>query len=1020
VKKLLFYVILAGCFLASIANAGVSIDGNNDDLEYNSWLPKKAYIAFNQQNGIISSYRVAFQADGGELFNHWKLKNSDDYEIPFPFVLESTLIIDDKNEVERTSNWGFGRLDGNNDNAPSAYLDSTFGNMTDGDDKYGIGILGPSQLQGDVIYDHWVGLEPGSVTPKDCRTLAVKLRFRLNIDLSEAKKFGYAKSTIEDDFVLGDGWEGTPGTPFGYDAVDTNQNYSAQNIGDYFSFAIEDRKGDNHPTYSDYFNLSGMEGQWCKKRQNGEDEELPYRVNSLEECFGLDAGGGSEAGTGTDEDPEIYTEVNHTHVIAPNYRCSKETNGPILCWEAGGSTNCWDANEWYQFNGEISEVANHYNDFDWITIKNRLMCAEVYNDNSGNSHGGTWQPGGPYPGDPIYGNDPFVPNADVSIKYLEIKGPGQSNHHTESGAIFYPGQTQSVDLKGKIKNKSNDNTDMARIQYCATTKKKFRHDERIWVDEDYLDSHEREHDFDPGETITKHGQAFITLATDLSSITVFKGDRSHTFPITEKHLYEKKIPIYFWVDTKVEVDDDEDYDVSCSVGSSCGDEYAKFEVLLPWFNSQFSLSAIGGEAPLTVAFTNNSQTGNGATISHNWDLGDGTISTEVNPVHLYTEAGTYEVILTTTSNWGEVRTSLAAVIVTEPEVVIDPEDYCHETVEMLTNGGWGWNPVGGYGCVPESQNFCHSNNDGTIYGWNPYTQTSCDLNKETEGDGNGNTQNLIQNSDFSNGWNNWIDATWNVTSAIDIFDNRAVITITDNSNGGDAKLFHNEIAVTAGNYTFGATITNDVEVTAMLLLKKTDGSEDWSWAGVISPSAEEQTVTFNKTISADVTTARVIMSIKDIGTLGIDDYFLIKELSSNTQNLVQNSDFSNGWDNWIDATWNVTSAIDIFDNRAVITITDNSNGGDAKLFHNEIAVTAGNYTFGATITNDVEVTAMLLLKKADGSEEWSWAGVIAPSTEEQTVTFNKTISADVTTARVIMSIKDIGTLGIDDYFLIKE
>ena len=286
----------------------------------------------------------------------------------------------------------------------------------------------------------------------------------------------------------------------------------------------------------------------------------------------------------------------------------------------------------------------------------------------GYSTGGAWHSGGPYPDDPIYDNDPFVPNADVSIRYLEIKGPGQSNHHTESGAVFYPGQTQSVDLKGKIKNESNDNTDMARIQYCATTKKKFRHDERIWIDEDYLNHHEREHDFDPGETITKHGQAFITLASDLSSITVFKGNRSHTFPITQKHLYEKKIPIYFWIDTKVEVGNDEDYDVSCSVGSECGDEYAKFEILLPWFNSSFNLSTVGGEAPLNILFTNTSQTGNGATISYYWDFGDGETSDEENPVHIYNQAGTYIVSLTTTSNWGETRTSRATVVVTDSPI----------------------------------------------------------------------------------------------------------------------------------------------------------------------------------------------------------------------------------------------------------------------------------------------------------------------------------------------------------------
>ncbi len=388
----------------------------------------------------------------------------------------------------------------------------------------------------------------------------------------------------------------------------------------------------------------------------------------------VDNGSGSDYTN--DNSPAIFIEGNHTHIIHDDYRCSKATNGPILCWESGldpnepdGRRNCWNGWKWYQFNGEVNEVADHRTDSDWITILDRSMCAVVYNSNgSGTSTGGAWHSGGPYPDDPIYDNDPFVPNADVSIRYLEIKGPGQSNHHTESGAVFYPGQTQSVDLKGKIKNESNDNTDMARIQYCATTKKKFRHDERIWIDEDYLDHQEREHDFDPGETITKHGQAFITLASDLSSITVFKGNRSHTFPITQKHLYEKKIPIYFWIDTKVEVGNDEDYDVSCSVGSECGDEYAKFEVLLPWFNSSFNLSSVGGEASLQVNFTNTSQTGNGATISYYWDFGDGETSSEENPVHIYNQAGTYIVNLTTTSNWGETRTSRATVVVTDSPI----------------------------------------------------------------------------------------------------------------------------------------------------------------------------------------------------------------------------------------------------------------------------------------------------------------------------------------------------------------
>jgi len=374
--------------------------------------------------------------------------------------------------------------------------------------------------------------------------------------------------------------------------------------------------------------------------------------------------------SGTNENPQIFTSASHTHVIAPGYRCSKETNGPILCWEDGGDTNCWSATKWYQFNGEVSEIAEHRNNSSWVSILSKDdTCNEVYS-----STGGNWQPGGPYPGDPSYGNDPWVPDADVHINHLNVKGPGQSNYHTESGAIFTPGQTQEVSLEGRIENCSNGITDQARLQYCATTKKKFRHDERKWVDEDYLDNHEREHDFEPGEKITKHGQTFITLTSDMNSIRVFKGDRSYIFPITEKHRYEKKIPVYFWLDTKVEVGGDEDYDVSCSVGTECGDEYAKFEVLLPWFNSQFNLSAISGEVPLTVNFTNTSEKGNGASVSYSWDFGDGNTSSVVSPSYTYTQEGVYTVKLTTTASWGEQKNSLATIVATvATPPIVNPE-----------------------------------------------------------------------------------------------------------------------------------------------------------------------------------------------------------------------------------------------------------------------------------------------------------------------------------------------------------
>jgi PKD repeat protein len=59
----------------------------------------------------------------------------------------------------------------------------------------------------------------------------------------------------------------------------------------------------------------------------------------------------------------------------------------------------------------------------------------------------------------------------------------------------------------------------------------------------------------------------------------------------------------------------------------------------------FSTSPNSGAAPLAVTFTNSSSAN---VTSYSWNFGDGSTSTEQNPVHTYAAAGTYSVILTAT------------------------------------------------------------------------------------------------------------------------------------------------------------------------------------------------------------------------------------------------------------------------------------------------------------------------------------------------------------------------------------
>ena len=78
----------------------------------------------------------------------------------------------------------------------------------------------------------------------------------------------------------------------------------------------------------------------------------------------------------------------------------------------------------------------------------------------------------------------------------------------------------------------------------------------------------------------------------------------------------------------------------------------------------FSASPTIGIAPLEVAFTDASTPGSSPITAWVWDFGDGGSSTEQNPAHTYSEAGTYDISLTVSSAAGsatETRTQYVAV-----------------------------------------------------------------------------------------------------------------------------------------------------------------------------------------------------------------------------------------------------------------------------------------------------------------------------------------------------------------------
>jgi PKD repeat protein len=70
----------------------------------------------------------------------------------------------------------------------------------------------------------------------------------------------------------------------------------------------------------------------------------------------------------------------------------------------------------------------------------------------------------------------------------------------------------------------------------------------------------------------------------------------------------------------------------------------------------FKASDSSGCFPLPVQFTDLSTTASGTNVSWEWDFGDGHLSKEKNPLHVYTGAGNFSVTLRVTNSFGCTRT----------------------------------------------------------------------------------------------------------------------------------------------------------------------------------------------------------------------------------------------------------------------------------------------------------------------------------------------------------------------------
>jgi len=87
--------------------------------------------------------------------------------------------------------------------------------------------------------------------------------------------------------------------------------------------------------------------------------------------------------------------------------------------------------------------------------------------------------------------------------------------------------------------------------------------------------------------------------------------------------------------------------------------------------AEFTASPDSGEIPLTVTFTDTSKN---HPDTWNWGFGDGTISTEQNPIHTYTAPGSYRVTLSVANHFGSDRSSGSGLISAISPVPVQPAE----------------------------------------------------------------------------------------------------------------------------------------------------------------------------------------------------------------------------------------------------------------------------------------------------------------------------------------------------------
>ena len=130
-------------------------------------------------------------------------------------------------------------------------------------------------------------------------------------------------------------------------------------------------------------------------------------------------------------------------------------------------------------------------------------------------------------------------------------------------------------------------------------------------------------------------------------------------------------------------------------GSSCPDSISRFVKVFPYFST--ALSDTGTVCPgLPISFFDESSTTIKPVNSWQWNFGDGGSSTDQNPIHIYNNGGTYNVMLVSHNIKNCVDTAVRQVLIDnfKPSAGKDTIIVKGESIQFEANGGvsYLWQP----------------------------------------------------------------------------------------------------------------------------------------------------------------------------------------------------------------------------------------------------------------------------------------------------------------------------------------